>query len=422
MKKIILIIQREFNERVRRKSFIIATLLVPLVMIILMVAPAWIMSYATGDKKQIVVIDRSGVIAPMLESDEEVCFEVVNHSLDSLRKESSEHFGILYIGEHILEDATDVTLYANAATSITLESHINHQIEKIAELQKWKRYHIDGIEQMLAEVKTDVHLQVVRMDREGGTDDSLVASVVALVLGMTLYMILLIYGAMVMQSVIEEKSSRVLEVVVSSVSPFELMMGKILGIASVAVVQLVIWGVLICGIGSVVVQHVVPTELLVATSDGTPGIGDFLALAMDVRHLIMLFVYLLLFMIGGYLFYSAMFAAVGSAVDNVQDASQLQTPVMLPLILSMLVSMAVMNDPNTSLAFWFSMIPFTSPVVMISRIPYGIASWEIGLSLVLLYLSFIGMAWVAGRIYRVGIFMYGKRPTLKEIYRWIRYK
>jgi ABC-2 type transport system permease protein len=127
-------------------------------------------------------------------------------------------------------------------------------------------------------------------------------------------------------------------------------------------------------------------------------------------------------MIGGYLFYSAMFAAVGSAVDNVQDASQLQTPVMLPLILSMLASMAVMNDPNTSLAFWFSMIPFTSPVVMISRIPYGIASWEIGLSLALLYLSFIGMAWVAGRIYRVGIFMYGKRPTLKEIYRWIRYK
>ena len=258
---------------------------------------------------------------------------------------------------------------------------------------------------------------------------------VGLGLGMVLYMFLMIYGAMVMQSVIEEKSSRVLEVVVSSVRPFELMMGKIFGVASVAVVQVLIWGVLVCGVGALVMPHLIPAEMMgsveamrAGTLDPTAA-GDFdpetlgaIALATDVGYLAMLFGYLLLFVVGGYLLYSAMFAAVGSAVDNAQDAAQLQTPIMIPIILAVIVEMSVLNDPNSPLAFWFSLIPFTSPVVMMARIPYGIPTWEIVLSLVLLYAAFVGMVWLSAKIYRVGIFMYGKKPTLREMFRWIRYK
>lgn len=254
-------------------------------------------------------------------------------------------------------------------------------------------------------------------------------------LGMVLYMFLMIYGAMVMQSVIEEKSSRVLEVVVSSVRPFDLMMGKILGVASVAVVQVLIWAVLVCGMAATVMPARAAEGAMEAAAavqqggDAAAAASGFdaetlnaIAVATDIGYLAMLFGYLLLFVVGGYLLYSAMFAAVGSAVDSVQDAAQLQTPILIPIILAVLVEVSVLNDPNSSLAFWFSLIPFTSPVVMMARIPYGIPTWEIVLSLGLLYAAFVGMVWLAAKIYRVGIFLYGKKPTLREMLKWIRYK
>ena len=262
----------------------------------------------------------------------------------------------------------------------------------------------------------------------------LLAVVGGLVLGMILDMFLMIYGAMVMQSVIEEKNNRVLEVVVSSISPFRLMLGKILGIASVAVVQVLIWGVLVCGVGALVMPHLISAEMMgsveamrAGTLDPTAAGVDMemvqtLATATDFGYVFQIFAYLLLYVIGGYLLYSAMFAAVGSAVDNVQDAQQLQTPIMLPIILSIFVMMVVMKDPNSPLVFWCSMIPFTSPVVMMARIPCGIPTWEIVVSLAVLYATFMAMVWLAAKIYRVGIFMYGKKPTFKELYKWIRYK
>ena len=226
-----------------------------------------------------------------------------------------------------------------------------------------------------------------------------------------------------------------LEVVVSSIRPFQLMMGKILGVASVAVVQVLIWGVLVVGVGTLVMPHLVPQEVMQNVEamqaggfDAAAATGvdvDMLqavATATDMGYILQLFVFLMLYVVGGYLLYSAMFAAVGSSVDSIQDAQQLQTPIMIPIILSIFVMMAVMNDPNSQLAFWFSMIPFTSPVVMMARIPAGIPLWEIVVSLVLLYLSFAGMVWVAAKIYRVGIFMYGKKPNLKEVCKWVRYK
>ena len=422
MSNISIIIQREFNERVRKKSFIITTLLMPLLMVALMAAPALIMQFSRGDEKRIAVIDESGLVAPRLESDEELRFEPTDLTTEEARRTLTDRFGVLRIGGDILENPSDVKLYANSSSSLSVESSITDQIERILEAEKLKRYNIDNLQQILDEVKTTVTLQTFRNDKsqeeETHAQSSTVATVTGYVLGFILYMFLLIYGQMVMQSVIEEKNNRVLEVMVSSVRPFDLMMGKILGIASVAVVQVAIWGVLICGIGAAVMPHLMPSDVMASAQAMQQGMPDAAAASgmdpemlqavaaiTDLGYIVRIFVCLLLFVFGGYLFYSAMFAAVGSAVDNVQDASQLQTPITLPIILALLMMFAVIRDPNSQMAFWFSVIPFTSPIVMIVRIPYDIPLWEIALSLAVLYASFVGMVWFAAKIYRVGIFI-----------------
>ncbi len=438
MSQVSIIIGREFNERVRKKSFIITTLLMPLLMIGLMFAPMLIMKYSRGDEKQIAVIDESGLVAPKLQSGEELVFQTTDLSTEAARKELTDKFGVLYIGSDILTNPNNVKLYVNSSSSLTVESNITGQLEEIIEAEKLKSYNIENLSQILQEVKTTVGMQTFRNDEsqeeESQAKSSVIATGVGFVLGMILYMFLLIYGSMVMQSVIEEKNSRVLEVMVSSVRPFDLMLGKILGVASVAVVQVLIWGVL-CAVGAAVAVHMMPADVLAgvqamqhgvpdaaASIDMNPEMLQVMAAVTDFGYILRIFAYLLLFVFGGYLFYSAMFAAVGSAVDNVQDASQLQMPITLPIILALLMMFVVIKDPNSQLAFWFSIIPFTSPIVMMARIPYDIPLWEVALSLVVLYASFVGMVWFAAKIYRVGIFMYGKKPTLGELFKWVRYK
>lgn len=429
-----LIVGREFRARVRKKSFIITTLLMPVLMIGLMVAPALIMEYSQGEQKRIAVIDESGLVAPQLQSDEAVAFETIDLAVEEARNSLADHFAILYIGSDILSNSSNVRLYANASTSIMLEEQITSQIEQVIENEKLKAYQIDNLDQILAEVETHVSMQTFRNDKteeeaQSG-QSSIVATALGYILGFVLYMFLLIYGAMVMQSVIEEKNSRVLEVMVSSVKPFQLMMGKILGVASVAIVQVAIWGVLIFGVGSFVLPQLMPAEAMMGAEAMEAGVAtnvdpemlQVVSAMTDSAYLAKIFICLILFVFGGFLLYSAMFAAIGSAVDSVQDAQQLQTPVMLPIILGLLMMLAVINDPNSPIAFWFSVIPFTSPIVMMARIPYDIPMWEIVLSLVLLYASFMIMVWLAAKIYRVGIFMYGKKPSLKELWKWMRYK
>ena len=344
---------------------------------------------------------------------------------------------MLWIGADIVDNPNNVKLYTNSSSSISLESNISSQMESIIEQERLKRYEIDNLEQIIKDVEANVTLTTYRNDlQEEGKEEEATSSGVAymlgLVLGMMLYMFLIIYGSMVMTSVIEEKGSRVLDVLVSSVKPFELMMGKILGVASVAVTQIAIWAVLVCGLSAAVLPALMPEDMMQtieAVEMGTMTSAEAgmdvdmlsaVSLATDPARLVMMFVWLLLFLVGGFLFYSAMFAAVGSAVDSIQDANQLQTPITVPIILALIMAMSVFNDPDSSLAFWGSIIPFTSPVVMMARIPFGIPTWEIILSLVLLYLSVAAMAWVAGKIYRVGVFMHGKKPTFKELLSWIR--
>ncbi|WP_295991723.1 ABC transporter permease [uncultured Alistipes sp.] len=439
MSNVSIIIQREFNERVRKKSFIISTLLMPLLMLLLMAAPALVMQFSRGEEKTIAVVDQSGLVAPQLEDDEELSFRIVDMPVEEARKQTEGLFGVLWIGADILADPSAVKLYANSSSSLSLEQSITGRIERILETEKLKAYDIDNLQQILDEVATSVTMQTFRNDKsqeeETQAGSSAVATAAGFILGMILYMFLLMYGAMVMQSVIEEKQNRVLEVMVSSVRPFQLMLGKILGVAAVAVVQVLIWGVLIVVLGSFVMPMLLPEEVLAGAQAMQQGMPDATALAgvdpdmlqavaavTDTAYIAKLFGCLVLFVFGGYLLYSAMFAAVGSAVDNVQDTQQFQLPITLPIILALIVMMTVIKDPNSPLAFWCSMIPFTSPIVMMARVPYGIPWWEVALSLAILYASFVAMVWFAAKIYRVGIFMYGKKPSFKELLKWVRYK
>ncbi len=437
MNKIKIIIAREFNERVRKKSFIITTLLMPMLMLLLMAAPTLVMLFATGEQKEILVIDESHIIAPKLESNEELLLSPSELSLAEAR-DNHEVFGVLWIGEDIVDNPKQVQLYTNSSSSMTLEEGIASQIEGVIENERLSRYEIENLEQILKDIEVSVSLTTYRNDQttdEGAAEEatsSFIAYMLGLVLGMMLYMFLIIYGSMVMTSVIEEKGSRVLDVLVSSVSPFQLMMGKILGVASVAVTQVAIWGVLVCGLGAAVLPSLMPEDVMqtveavqagqmtTVEADIDADMLSALSFATNTGRLVMMFVYLLLFLVGGFLFYSAMFAAVGSAVDSIQDANQLQTPITVPIILALILAMSVFNDPNSPLAFWGSVIPFTSPVVMMARIPFDIPEWQIWLSLALLFASVVVMAWVAGKVYRVGIFMHGKKPSFKELLSWIK--
>lgn len=438
MRNIGLIIMREFKERVYKKSFIITTLLMPLLMVVISVAPTLIMVFAKGETKSISVIDNSGIVAPRLESNEDVQFVTIpDGDLQTELKKSleSEEFGLLYIGEDVVKNPNNVQLYTNSSSSMLIEDAITDQIEEIVEAERLKEYNISDLKQILDAIEVDISLTTFRNDnKEQTASSSAASSFIGIILGFVLYFFLVIYGSIVMQSIIEEKNSRILEVLVSTVRPFDMMMGKILGVASVALTQIAIWGVLLIVISAAVIPAVMPDDILAGVEAVKAG-ADAAALAtdvdmeaitalasiMDTGYIAQIVVLLLLFMMGGFLLYAAMYAAVGASVDQAQDAQQLTTPIMIPIIFAFIILTMVMNDPNSPVVVWSSMIPFTSPIVMMGRIPSGIPTWEIVTSLVLLYATFIVMVWLAGKIYRVGIFMHGKKPTFKELYKWLKY-
>lgn len=415
-----LVIEREYLERVKRKSFIISTILVPLIMICVMAAPALFMLLGDSETKVIQVVDNTGRIAQRLEGNEEIKFVTASSTVDSLRA-NEENEAILVIQDGAIEHPErGITLLTRNQISMMTDSYITRQIEKAIEDVRLQEYNIPDISRILEDVKADVTLSTVRIDRDKDTETSSTLSYfLSLTMDMILYMFILIYGQMVMTSIIEEKNNRVLEIVVSSVKPFQLMLGKIAGVGLTAITQILIWA-LIIGMGAGFAAPFLSPDTL--GGEGSAEIGAALSQLSDPGFIISLFAYVLLYFIGGFLFYAAIFAAIGSAVSNVQDASQLSSVATMPIIIGIIGSMSVLNDPGSTLAFWISIIPFTSPMTMMARIPYGVPGWEIALSLVLLYLSFLFMIWLCGKIYRVGIFMYGKKPTLMEIIKWARYK
>ncbi|NLA93966.1 MAG: ABC transporter permease [Bacteroidales bacterium] len=433
MSKINLILSREFTERVRKKSFIITTLLTPILMITLMAAPTLIMMLGKTSTKKVVVVDNSPdrFVGRQLKSGSTVEFRLLDAGITAAEaraqySNADRAYGILIIGSDILSNPGNLQLILNDASSMSVEESINGQIQDIFRTERLSRYEIENIDRILADAGIRVNVQTLKNNVLATDEDSMEATsttmswLLGLTLGMLLYFILIVYGQQVLQSVIDEKQTRVLDVIITSCTPFELMMGKILGIALVAALQIVIWAVLVIGVSSFVMPLLIDPASVQAISD--PMMGSAISSFTDVGFLLSLFVQLLVFAVGGFLFYASMYAAIGSAVDTPQDAAQFNSIIMMPVILAIIVMMNIMNDPNSGLVFWCSMIPFTSPIVMMARIPFGIPTWQVIVSIIVLFISFFIMTWIAARIFRVGVFMHGKKPTWKDLAAWIKMK
>lgn len=431
-----IIIQREYLERVKKKSFIITTLLVPLLMLLCTMLPAIIMFLSPTETKTLAVIDDSGIILPALTNSDDVKF-ISAWAEQGEMLASDSIYGILVIDRNILSNNSAVRILTPNAASTTVESTVTSQMEKIIETEKLKKYDINNLDAILADVKTTVTLQNIRIDDEGNegeTQSAIFNSMLGTVLNFVLYMFLLLYGSQVMNSIIEEKNNRVLEIVVSSVKPMQLMVGKIVGVGLVALTQIVLWGIIMVAISSILLPLVIPAETLAEAAAINSGSADISASAMDldlartigtvtnVGYIVKLFALLTVFLIGGYLLYAAIFAAIGASVDNIQDASQVQNIGVIPILIGLIASMAIIPDPNSVFAMVMSLIPLTSPMVMMARVPFGIPAWEIALSVSLLLAAVAATIWFAAKVYRVGIFMYGKKPTVRDLIRWARYK
>ncbi len=432
-----IIISREYSERVKKKSFIITTILVPVLMLALSVLPTLIIVFAGGgETKTVAVIDDSGLILQNLTDNEEVRYIAAEGTQEELLS-ADEIYGLLVIDRNIVKRPSGVKLLTPNASSLAVENNITSQMEKIIETEKLKSYDIDNLDQILDNVKTSVTLQTLRTDEngeEGESQSAAISSAIGTLLNFLLYMFLVLYGSLVMNSIIEEKNSRVLEIVVSSIKPTQLLIGKIIGVGLVAVTQIIIWVAIVLCITTMILPAVMPADIMnevTALNTGSMDISNSsidqdmaIALGMftNVGYVLELVGYLFLFLVGGFLFYASIFAMIGSAVDNIQDASQLQMLGIVPVIIGLVSSMAVIPNPNGLFAIIMSMIPFTSPMVMMARVPFDIPAWQIVVSIVLLYLSIFFMVWIAAKIYRIGIFMYGKKPTVRDLIRWARYK
>jgi ABC-2 type transport system permease protein len=441
MNKIFLIIEREFLTRVKKRSFIITTVLVPLLFAGLMIIPFLIKDLKDTEHKIIAVIDHSGLAEKALESGDEFTFQFKpDASLDSLKKDFSKEklYAIVSISKLDDNNQPNISIYAFKQTNMDVQKYVERSMEKAVERHKLESYDIKDLNTIMDAIKTTIRVKTFIWGNDGQEKASHtgLSMGIAYILSFVIYLFIFMFGNMVMRGIIEEKASRIIEVIISSVKPFQLMMGKIVGVASVGLLQFIIWIVLTLGIvffvqGSVALTNTSPESITQSipgnaiTAEMTQQITQeassiFLMLgSINFTAIIMAFLFYFLF---GYLLYAAMFAAIGSAVENEADTQQLTIPVTIPLIIGIFLMLHAFQYPDSSLSFWASMIPFTSPMVMMARIPFGVPFWQIALSLVLLFITFLIIAWFAGKIYRVGILMYGKKPSLKEMWKWIKYK
>jgi ABC-2 type transport system permease protein len=387
-------------------------------MIALMAAPTLVAIFSTPEGKSIAIVDETHLLANKLHGGDEMNFVVCKESFDEAMN-NEDYDGILLIGKDAISKPSDITLYTRGAGSMQLEEIISSQLEDAIEAERIKAYNIDNLSEILEEIDADVKLSTYRIDKEEtSATSSLVSYAIGMVTSFLLYMFIILYGQMVMTSIIEEKNNRVLELVVSSVKPVDLMIGKICGIGLVALTQVLIWAVLLCSFSA----FVMPSLLASAVSDLDGSMVAAITQLGSVGYVMSIFGYLIVFLLGGYLLYASMFAAIGSAVDNIQDASQLQSFAVVPILIGLVCSVSVVSDPNSTVAVWTSIIPLTSPMVMMARIPFGVAPLEIASSVVLLAVCIAFMIWLSAKIYRVGIFMYGKKPNITDLIRWARYK
>lgn len=446
MSKISLIIEREYLTRVQKKSFILMTILSPIIMVILVFAPIWLAQLSSDETRQITIIDQTGLYDGIYQDSEEYRFSYTQGTLSpaEMRADDSQPYAYVIIKNNLLDDPNGMTIYSQKQITNSCESMIKSKMEEFLKNEKLLSYNIPNIKQIIDESDVNLSIDTIRLEEDGAETQTSSELVMIIGMAMTLiiYMFLMLYGGQVMSSVMQEKTNRIVEVMVSSVKPFELMVGKIISIGLVGLTQLGIWILFIAGIllsvGAIFSLGGTPDaasiENMTAVAGSMNGVdtaqlaGSEAGIAQEIQRLIgsiditQLLVCFVLFFIGGYILYASLFAAIGSAVDNESDTQQFMVPITFIIIFALYAGIFSAENPDGPLAMWCSMIPFTSPIVMMVRIPFGVATWELVLSMIILYGSAIGLAWVAGRIYRVGILMYGKKPSYKEMLKWIRYK
>jgi ABC-2 type transport system permease protein len=420
MNKTFLIIKREFLVRVKKKSFIIMTLLAPILMAGLIIAPV-LLTDNDNQKRLIAVFEDNSSYSDKLEDSENISFNLVDQSEAAKFKKyinTSPFYALLEIYD------SNFTIFSSQQISLNLRKSITNQLENIIEKEKLKNSGIDI--KLIESAKTKINIETKIIDDEGETTSSRTEASMGIgfITGILIYMFIFMYGTMVMRGVIEEKTNRIVEIIISSVKPFQLMIGKILGVALVGLTQFLLWIILTIIVSTFAEILFIDTDEIVKNMNQPNEsvlIGELVKLTGGI-DLITIFVSFIFYFLFGYLMYSSLFAAVGSAVDAESDTQQFMLPITMPLILSFILIQPVMDNPDGLLAFWLSMIPLTSPIIMMVRLPFGVENWEILISMSFLILGFIFTTGLAAKIYRTGILMYGKKITYKELWKWISYK
>jgi len=445
MNKIILIIKREYLSRVKKKSFIIMTLLAPLLMAAMLIIPFWMMSKGDDTEKDIAVVEEgTSLFTGVIPDTKTMRFHYLEDaSMEDLKTTFPDlgYYGVLYISPKQALVPGSVEFWCKQQPPLEVTMHISNALEKEIERLKLETYNISNLDEILASVETNIQIQTFKISGSGEVKKSNtgITMGIAYISGFLIYMFTFMFGAQVMRGVIEEKTSRIVEVIISSVKPFQLMLGKIVGIALVGLTQFVSW-VVLTGVIVFIAQNIfMPDNMMEQIQSGqsimsaVPAAAQasspmpmneaqrFIESIYSVEWGLIILTFIAYFM-GGYLLYASLFAIVGSAVDNETDTQQFMLPITIPMILGLFVMLNAFQNPNSSIAFWFSLIPFTSPIVMMARIPFGVPVWELTTSLLLLVITFILTTWMAGKIYRTGILMYGKKVSYKELWKWLRYK
>ena len=437
MSKIWIIIQREFMTRVKKKSFILLTILMPFIFAALIVVPLMLATIQGDEQKTVMVVDKTGRYVGSLKSTPNYAFVPTADNKDEFYTEDSEVEAVVQITADLAKNPTAVTIYSPREVKAELLSYVETCLGEQVRREKLSAYNIPELETIIADIQTDFHVATVKRNAEGDetSSNTYIAMTAGFIFTFLIYMFVMSYGGMVMQSVMEEKTNRIVELMVSSVKPFQLMMGKIIGVALVGFVQLAIWGVMLSIIlvvcGSVFGLSAAPAVPAVAGADaqmaamaqqaGGGEAAEIMSALMGLPYAELGIMFVLYF-VGGYLLYASFFAAVGASINAQEDSSQFIMPVVLIMVFGLYAAMYSAENTNGPLAFWASIFPLTSPIVMMVRIPFGVPWWEEVLSLGLLFATSMAFVWISARIYRVGILMYGKKPSIREMLKWVRWR
>ena len=437
MSKIWIIIQREFMTRVKKKSFILLTILMPFIFAALIMVPLMLATIEGDEQKTVMVVDKTGRYVGSLKSTANYAFVPTADNKDEFYTEDSEVEAVVQITADLAKNPKAVIIYSPREVKAELLSYVETCLGEQVRREKLSAYNIPELETIIADIQTDFHVATVKRNAEGDetSSNTYIAMTAGFIFTFLIYMFVMSYGGMVMQSVMEEKTNRIVELMVSSVKPFQLMMGKIIGVALVGFVQLAIWGVMLSIIlvvcGSVFGLSTAPAVPAVAGADaqmtamaqqaGGGEAAEIMSALMGLPYAELGIMFVLYF-VGGYLLYASFFAAVGASINAQEDSSQFIMPVVLIMVFGLYAAMYSAENTNGPLAFWASIFPLTSPIVMMVRIPFGVPWWEEVLSLGLLFATSMAFVWISARIYRVGILMYGKKPSLREMLKWVRWR